>query len=119
MLCRFNEIGLTLVNQFTWTSQTSLAIREETNNNEGLNSTIRVACTHCLLCMHQKTSGNMAHAANLVMSGGAHHLSTELLVGGSKVVLQLLLQVLQNLAVQLLQSGQGGRDPLWPGASAL
>ena len=44
----------------------------------------------------------MAYAANLVMSGDAHHLSTELLVGGNKMVLQLLLQVLQDLAVQLL-----------------
>ena len=61
----------------------------------------------------------MAYAANLVMSGDAHHLSAELLVGGSKVVLQLLLQVLQNLVVQLLQSGQGGRNPLWPSAAAL
>ncbi len=69
--------------------------------------------------MHQETPGNMAYTASLVMSGDAHHLSTELLVGGSKVVLQLLLQVLQNLAVQLLQGGQGGRDPLWPSAAAL
>ena len=69
--------------------------------------------------MHQETPGNMAYAANVVMSGDAHHLSTELLVGGIKVVLQLLLQVLQSLAVQLLQSGQGGRDPLWPSAAAL
>jgi len=52
--------------------------------------------------MHQEVPGNMAYAANLVMSGDAHHLSTELLVGGNKMVLQLLLQVLQDLAVQLL-----------------
>ena len=61
----------------------------------------------------------MTCAAILVMSEDAHHLSTELLVGGSKVILQLLLQVLQTLAVQLLQSSQAGRDPLWPSAAAL
>jgi len=69
-------------------------VHKDKPNNEGLNSTTWVACTHCLLSMHKEVPGNMAYAANLVISGDAHHLSTELLVGGSKVVLQLLLQVL-------------------------
>ena len=47
------------------------------------------------------------------------HLSTELLVGGSQVVLQLLLQLLQGPAVQLLQGRQGGGNALWPGAAPL
>ncbi len=69
----------------------------------------------CCACTKKQPRNN----AKLAMPGVAHHLSTELLVGGSKVVLQLLLQVLQDLAVQLLQSGQGRRDPLWPSAAAL
>ena len=97
-------------------SQPALGTRQDSGSNEDLSNInlMLLAPTACCAC-----TGNMACAANQVMLGDGPHLSTELFVGGSKVVLQLLLQVLQNLAVQLLQSGQGGRDPLWPSAAAL
>ena len=56
---------------------------------------------------------------SLMRNRHEHYLGPQLFVSGSEMGLQLLLHILQGLAVDRLQSCQSSRDALWPGAHTL
>lgn len=68
-------------------------------------------------CVYTASASPLPHKPS--EGRGRRHLGSQLFLSGSEMDLQLLLQALQDLAVQLLQACQSSRDALRPGANTL